>query len=128
AKVSETRLHDFECAAVETFKLRLAASEVKRCPFLRSRFGENERPGREVERGKTDSANALALRFPLKAAGDHQMNDHEQIIFEAKDDLLAETPKVNHALSLNFGKRRRYRSQHKRTEQPCAFELCSDYS
>src|SRR5436309_3173614 len=69
-KLFERRVDHLESAAVELRQLFLTANDMNGCAFFRGGFGEDECPGRKVERGQTEPArNTLAFGFPLESAG-----------------------------------------------------------
>ena len=56
-------------------------------------FGEREHSGREVERGVDHLVAGLEVLFvfgPAKATGDHEVNDEVEVVFEMKNDALAD--------------------------------------
>ena len=64
---------------------------MERGPLLRARLGEDQRPGREVEGGEADLAGRLgAVFFPAQTAGDHEVEDEEEVPLQAEDDALKE--------------------------------------
>ena len=72
--------------------------DVKRCAALGSRLGQRKRAAGEIEQRERDSSRRLLIvGEPAQAAGDHQVNDEEEIVFEREDDALADAANVEHA-------------------------------
>ena len=83
---------DLEPAAVELRERVRAAHDVERRALLRARLGEDQRARREVERGERRPCpgRRARRRIPAQAAGDHEVDDEEEIVLEAEHDALAE--------------------------------------
>ena len=69
---------------------------MQRGAALGAGFGEGERAVRKVEGGEVVAAaelGAFGVGFevaPVEAAGDHEMEDEEEVVVEAEDDALAD--------------------------------------
>ena len=68
------------------------ADEVQRRAPLRARLGEEQRPGREVERRQADLAPASFAPggLPVQPARDHQVQDEPEVALEPDGDALAD--------------------------------------
>ena len=95
--------------------------------FFGAGLGEDQRAVREVERGEADLARQLrAPRLPVQPAGDHQVEDEEEVVVEREDDALAEPRDASDHLPLDRAERRRRRSHQKRADQPNAVDRLAD--
>jgi hypothetical protein len=85
------RLQWLDAAGVLRRHRRLAAQNVDRRSPLRSRLGQHERSIREVECSQPDLARDLGVRRePAEAAGDHEVDDDEELAFQADDDPFSD--------------------------------------
>src|SRR5262249_39844422 len=83
----------FDAAGVVGLQRLLAADEMKRRPPLAAGLGEQQRAVGKVERGETDLARRLGpALLPAEAAGDHQVDDEEEVLLEPENDAFAEPP------------------------------------
>src|SRR5215475_12324140 len=84
-------VQDLEASGVVVAETGLTADQMQRRAALRARFGQNERSRREVEGGEADLARHLVPRFsPVEPAGDHEVQDEEEIALQTDDDALAQ--------------------------------------
>ena len=91
SEVGESGVEKFEASGVEGLQAFEALYEVKRGAFLRACLGPKERAVREIKGGETARATDFGAKgFPVKAAGDHQMEDEPEVVFESDADALAE--------------------------------------
>ena len=73
---------------------------MQRCAFLRAGFGPEKGTIGKVEgsktarRGNFDAAGLCAERMPVKAAGDHEMEDQPETVFETDADAFAEAAEL----------------------------------
>ena len=75
-------------------------------------------PAREVERREPDPARrARARRSPVEAAGDHQVDDDEELALEREDDALAQAAEPHDGPALDLGHRRIDRAEDERARQ-----------
>src|SRR4051794_23249482 len=78
----------------------------------------------KFERGKHELSARLGLRrFPAEPAGNHQVNDDEELVFAPQHNPLAQPLKTGHSLSLIGGRRRLYGSQDERAANNQAEQL-----
>jgi hypothetical protein len=69
---------------------------VKRSATLRARLGEQKGSVREVHGQEADLAGHLAAwRFPLEAAGNHQVEHQEDVLVELHHEALAQSMQRN---------------------------------
>src|SRR5439155_4297473 len=75
--------------------------------------------------GEAGAAGQLRARFalPLQAAGDHQVDHHEQAALEAEDEALADAAQLLNALVLACRERRLDAAEQKRAAQAHLLEL-----
>lgn len=98
-KFVERCIEHVDSAWIERVEIRFTSHEMDRRASFRSRLGEQKRAVAEVERGKAKPGrNLRARREPLQPAGDHQMNDDEEIAVERDDDALADALQPNHSV------------------------------
>ena len=62
-------------------------------------------------------ARRSVCRSPVKAAGDHQVDDDEELAFEREDNALAQAAKSHHDPPLDLGHRRIDRAVDERARQ-----------
>ena len=106
-----------------------AADDVDRRAALRSGLGEHERAVVEVERGQAELAgNLRAGGEPLEAAGDHQMDDEEELAFESEDDPFAEAPEGDDFLAGQLGGGRLDRAEDERIGEPELFQRMAEHA
>src|SRR4029078_1672452 len=103
-KFARARVRDLEPAWVVLREPTLAAHDVQRCTLLRARLRQQQRAVVEAERERDELRRLVRPRFaPLEAARDHQMNHEPDVVFEADRDALAESAKMDDALSDRLG-------------------------
>ena len=88
---------------------RLAAHHLHRRAFPRAGLGEEERAVRELERREEHlraHAGLLPRLAPPQAAGDHQVDDQEQVVGEHQHDALADAAHVADGLAVERVDRR----------------------
>ena len=62
-------------------------------------FAKSEASVLEVESGKAEASRKLLIwRTPSQSAGDHQVDDDEQIAFHAEDDALSDSTNLSQPL------------------------------
>ena len=71
-------------------------------------------------------AGLLAGREPAQPAGDHQVDDEEELALEREDDALAEPLDADDNLAFDRGNRRRHRAQQERMADADALETVAD--
>jgi hypothetical protein len=125
-EVGDARVEHFEPAAVEPGERAVASNEVERRAARRAGLGEEERPGWEIEGGQRDPPGRLrAARAPPESAGDHEVNDEEELILQLEHDPLSDPSERQHALSLGRGDRRLHRAEKKWTQDPDVLDRLS---
>jgi photosystem II stability/assembly factor-like uncharacterized protein len=91
AECVEIRAQHFEPAAIVLGERGCAAHDVNRGLPLRSGLRQQERSPCEVERREPDFARDRGPTLPPpESSGDHQMDDHEQLVVERDDDAFPE--------------------------------------
>ena len=91
---------DFKAARIEGSKAVFPEDDVQRCAFLRAGFGPEKGTIGKVEgsktagRGNFDAAGLWAQWMPVKAAGDHEMEDQPEVVFETDADAFAEAAEL----------------------------------
>jgi hypothetical protein len=61
----------------------------------------------ELQRGLRElAAYRLVLRAPAQAAGDHEVDDDEEIALQREHDALADAPHAGHAAPIRVRRRR----------------------
>ena len=74
---------------------RFTADDMNRGLTFGSSFGQQQGPVREIEGSQPDlSGNRRAGLAPSEPAGDHQMDDDEEVLVEGKDNPLAQAAKT----------------------------------
>ena len=112
------RAQDVEAAGVVGGERRLAPRQVDRRPAPGPGLGQGQRPVRKVERREPHPARrARAGRAPVKPAGDHQVDDDEQLTLEREDDALPQAAEPHHGPALDLGHRRIDRAEDERARQ-----------
>src|SRR5947207_9597987 len=76
---------------------------MNRCAPFRSGLGEHEIAGAEFENGETDFAGRFYV--PAETAGDHQMDDDEELVLELDHDPLADAAHAADAFAFDLGGR-----------------------
>src|SRR5439155_10342971 len=95
----------------------------------RARLGQHERPGRELEGRQPDLAGrARARRSPVKATGDHQVEDEEELALELEDDALAEAAEPDDPPALRLADRRIDGADEKWGREPDTLERLPDHA
>ena len=118
AKLGGRRAQDVETAGIVPGERRVAPRQVNRRTAPGPGLGEDQRPAREVERREPHPARrARAGRPPVKTAGDHEVDDDEQLALEREDDALPETAEPHHGPPLDRGHRRIDRAEDERAGQ-----------
>ena len=70
-------------------------------------FGEEQGSTWEVEGGQADPGwDFRPGWFPVEAAGDHQVGEEEEVVFEGEDDSFSEAADVEQALAAKCIERR----------------------
>jgi hypothetical protein len=89
----EVGRHHVDAARVHRRQRVAALQQVERGAPLRAGLGEQQGPGGlELEQRQRDPPRRLASgREPLEAAGDHQVDDQEELALEPEDDPLGES-------------------------------------
>src|SRR5688572_7731419 len=101
-KVFDRRSQNFECSAIKLGKFGFALSEVQRRSFFGASLRQQERARWEIKGRQSNSCgNRSALLPPLKAAGNHKMNDEENLVVKFENDLLAKPAYRSKNASLN---------------------------
>ena len=128
AKAREVGFEDLEPSARMLGDGLLAADQVEGGAFLRTRFGQYERPLRKVERRERRAAGEpRAPGTPVETARDHQMEDEVQVALEVEDDSLAEAAEPHDSLSDDRGDRRLEGPQQERAREPHLEERPSNH-
>lgn len=119
----ESGVEDFEAAGIESCEAGFALNDVKRSAFLGAGFGPEERAVGKVESGEAARGRDFDVAgFPVQAAGDHEMEDEPEIVFEADADAFAESAEAENFLAEGVRERRRSGSQKERTGDAYVFE------
>ena len=63
---------------------------------------------------------------PAEPAGDHQVDDEEQLALEREDDPLAQAPEALHPAAGDLGGRRAHRAEHERVPDGEALERLAE--
>jgi hypothetical protein len=119
---------DFKAARIKRAEAVFAEDEVERGAFLGAGFGPEKGTVGEIEGGKTarrgnfDAAGLRAERMPVKAAGDHEMEDQPEAVFEADADTFAEAAELEDFFAGGVGERRVCCAQEKGTDDADGFE------
>jgi hypothetical protein len=123
AERGEVRVEHLEAARIVLLQAGFAARQIERGPALGAGLGQDQGPRREIERGQTDLGGRLgAGGLPVKAPGDHEVQDQEHVALEPDHDALAEPPKAGHAAIGRFGERRIDRAEQERARETHALE------
>ena len=128
----DARRQHFEAAGIVRRQLLLASHQIQRRAPLRAGFGENQRAILEVKCGEADLARDLWTRLvcafggPLEAAGDHQVNDEEQVALELPHEPLAKPPEGDDLLAVGLIDRRIEGADEERAGEPDALEPLTD--
>ena len=83
-------------------------------------------PGKSNAARPTRPGGRGARRPPVQTAGDHQVDDDEQLALEREDDALAQAPEPHHGPPLDRGHRRIDRAQDERARQAKPLERLPD--
>ena len=91
---------------------------------LRSRAGNHWKSLRQqdCEAGILDAAGLGAERMPVKASGDHEMEDKPEAVFEADADAFAEPAELEDFFAESAGERRVRCAQEEGTDDADRFE------
>ena len=117
AEVGERGVEDLDPARVERREVRLAADEVEPRAPLRPRLDEEERAGREVERGETPlPRDRPAGLGPPEPARDHQVDHEEEPALEPDSDPFADAAQLGDRASLGLLQRRVPRAERDRAD------------
>src|SRR5262249_36376388 len=83
--------------------LRSAATDNRRGPPLAAGFGENQGAVVEIKSGQPDLTRRLGTRrFPVQPAGDHEVQDQKQILFQLKNKPLTQAAQPYHGPALDL--------------------------
>ena len=126
----EVSLENLETSRIEKRELFAAPYETERSAFLGSGLGQAQRARGEIEACETAALLELWANgafFPMKAARDHQVDHHEELVLEADDDTLAEPAQRDDPFAFELTRARCYRPEKKRASELQLFEnLTSD--
>ena len=120
-KLLEAGFEDFEASRIEGAEAGFAFDNVEGSAFFRAGFGPENGTVGEVEGGEAawgrnlDAAGFRRDELPVEAAGDHEVKDEPQVVFEADADALAEAAELENLLAKCAGKRRSGGAQKKGT-------------
>src|SRR5690349_3096728 len=99
-EVSQVGVQHLQPSAVELLQRVRALYDVDRCPSLRARLGEVERPSLELERSLRElSANRLSALSPAETTRDHEMNDDVQRVVRPNHNALTQPADGSHPLA-----------------------------
>ena len=105
----------FESATLKGNQPLLPDHEVDRGPSLGAGLGKEEQSIGELEDSQHQfPADLLDERVPAQTAGDHQMNDDEEVSFEREHDPLAQAAKPDYSLAFRSRNRRIKRAHDER--------------
>src|SRR4029077_17598820 len=122
-----SRIEWLDAPRVERANGLFSADDVEGRPLLRRGRGEQEGPGRKVERGEAELAGHLGSgRPPAQASRDHQMQDQMQIGLEIEDDALSHATHRLHRPAVCLAEGRIERADEKRARYPDALERLAD--
>ena len=119
---------DFKAARIEGSKAVFPEDDVQRCAFLRAGFGPEKGTIGKVEgsktagRGNFDAAGLWAQWMPVKAAGDHEMEDQPEVVFETDADAFAEAAELEDFFAGGVSERRVCCAQEEGTDDADRFE------
>ena len=93
-ELRERCFQDFEPSGVVRRQRRVAADQVQGGTAFRAGFGQDQGPGREVERGQAELLRDVGARFlPAQPSGDHEVNDDMEMFLQAEHDAFAKPSK-----------------------------------
>ena len=118
AEFSGSSFENFQTSGIVPQQGIFAARDVKRRAFLCSCLREGECAVREIKGCQAElPGNPGARRLPMEPAGDHEMENQEQLSFEAKYDALPQSPQAQHPRVLNITNGGLYGAQEKRARK-----------
>src|SRR5215213_2368684 len=92
-------LENLHAAACEVSETLLAGHQVDRSSSLGARLGQQEHAGWKLEGSEPYFAWWLRpRRLPAQTTGDHEVNNHEQLIFQLEHDVFAHAPKHQYSI------------------------------
>jgi hypothetical protein len=122
-KSREIGLENVDSTGVQRAQTVLAADDVQRRAPLRARFGERERPFREIEcRQILTAADLRATRPPVQPSRDHQVQNKPNAAFHANRDALTDATNVAYNAVLRCRRRRFNGAQQERSGHTHAFQ------
>ena len=123
AERREIGLQHLEAPGIVLAQGRFAPGQVDGRALLRARLGHEKRPRRAIQGGHADLARDLRPgRLPVQAPGDHEVEDHEELVVQLDDDPLAQSPQATHGLAADGGEGRVDGAQHEGAGEPDALE------
>jgi len=104
-------------------EVRFPAHEVQRRPPLGAGLGQDDGSGRKVERRKAGlPGDFRTRRAHPEAAGNHEVDDEEEVAVHRPDEALAEAPQISDRPAVHLVQRRRDRSHQERIGDADSFE------
>ena len=90
---------------------------------MRAGFGPEKRAAGKIESGEsTRRRNLDSTRAPVKTAGDHQMENEPEVVFEADADAFAESAEVDDSFPIRAGERWGCGAEQKRADDADSVE------
>ena len=99
----EAAVEDFQAAGVDFSQGGFRPEEEEGCAPFGASFRQLQRSGGEVKSGEGVAAGELGCGgTPVEAAGNHEVQDEPDVVFEAEGDALADAAQAGDALAFGF--------------------------
>ncbi len=108
-------------------KVVFAGHEVQGSAAFGAGFGKDERAVGEVEGGEVVAAAEFGVAWtPVKASGDHEVEDEPEVVVEADGDALADAAHLTDVAAFDIGDGWLYGSEQERAGDADVFERLAD--
>src|SRR6266699_1115068 len=116
-----------DATGIESAKAVFSSDDVERSALLRAGFGPEKSSGGKIKCGEAARRrNFGAARTPMQPAGDHQMQDEPEAVFEADANALSEPVQTRDLLPCCGADGRSDGAEQKRAHDAHAFERLAE--
>src|SRR6266851_6665793 len=117
----------FDAAGIESAKAVFSGDDVERSALLRAGFGPEKSSGGKVKCSKAARRrNFGAARTPVQPAGDHQVQNQPEAVFEADANALSEPAQTRDLLPFCAADGRSHGAEQERADNAHAFERLAE--
>jgi hypothetical protein len=123
----EIRVEYFEPTRIESEEATFPRDDVERSPLLRAGLSPEKRASGKVKGGKAARwGNFDIAGAPVQAAGNHEMKDEPEVVFEADADAFSEAAQTQNLFADGAVERRGRGAQEKWADDANAFERLAE--